>query len=114
MPDGAEPVRTAQPSLEKEGPVTGEQNEAGMNREIMSISVIHMPLLQQVILSLLRLLPFALPAGVLFLAGLVLTRTISGWMIKVSVRYMPQLTGIYPSSRVRQQRASPVSDGVYS
>jgi hypothetical protein len=64
-----------------------------------AIFVIHMPLLQQVILPLMRLLPFPIPQGVLFLAGLVLTRIISGWIIKVSVRYVPQLFGIFPSEQ---------------
>jgi hypothetical protein len=84
-------------SWKKDGPVIDEHEEAGLNRTTMGFFVIHMPLLQQVILPLMRLLPFPLPQGVLFLAGLVLTRIISGWMIKVSTRYVPQLFGIYPS-----------------
>lgn len=84
-------------SWKKEGPVISEKDESGLNRTTMGFFVIHMPLLQQVILPLMRLLPFPLPQGVLFLAGLVLTRIISGWIIKVSTRYVPQLFGIYPS-----------------
>ena len=84
-------------SWKNDEPVIDEHEEAGLNRTTMGFFVIHMPLLQQVILPLMRLLPFPLPQGVLFLAGLVLTRIISGWIIKVSTRYVPQLFGIYPS-----------------
>lgn len=86
-------------SWKKDGSVIDEQEETGLNRVTMGIFVIHMPLLQQVILPLMRLLPFPIPQGVLFLAGLVLTRIISGWIIKVSVRYVPQLFGIFPSEQ---------------
>ncbi len=84
-------------SWKKDGSVIDEHEEAGLNRTTMGFFVIHMPLLQQVILPLMRLLPFPIPQGILFIAGLVLTRIISGWIIKVSARYVPQLFGIYPS-----------------
>ena len=84
-------------SWKKDVPVINEHEEAGLNRTTMGFFVIHMPLLQQVILPLMRLLPFPIPQVVLFLVGLVLTRIISGWIIKLATRYVPQLFGIYPS-----------------
>ena len=93
----------------KEGPVINEHEEEGLNRETMGFFVIHTPLLQQVILPLMRLLPFPMPQGVLFLASLVLTRIISGWIIKVSIRYVPQLFGIYPSELLLSRDSSGIT-----
>lgn len=90
----------------KEESVINEHEEAGINRVTIGIFVIHMPLLQQVILPLMRLLPFTIPPGVMFVVGLVLTRIISGWIIKVSARYVPQLFGIYPSELLLLRDAS--------
>ena len=54
-------------SWKKDGPVIDENEEAGLNCKYNNgIFQIHMPLLQQVILPLMRLLPFPIPQGVLF------------------------------------------------
>jgi len=80
----------------KHGPVINEQNEEGINRVTMGILVIHMPLLQQVVLPLLGLIPFTIPKMLIFLVGMVVTKFISGYLIKVLARYVPQLFGIFP------------------
>ena len=80
----------------KHGPVINEQNEEGINRVTMGILVIHMPLLQQVVLPLLGLIPFAIPKMLIFLVGMAVTKFISGYLIKVIARYVPQLFGIFP------------------
>ena len=84
----------------KHGPVINEQNEEGINRVTMGILVIHMPLLQQVVLPLLGLIPFAIPKMLIFLVGMVLTKFISGYLIKVIARYVPQLFGIFPERQM--------------
>lgn len=82
MPDGAWPG----PPWKREEPLINGREEAGLNRVALGIFEVHMPGAQA---SLRRLLPFALAQGVLFLADLLLTRVISGWMIRVSVRNIP-------------------------
>ena len=85
---------------EKNEPVISEQNEEGINRVTMGILVIHMPLLQQVILPLLGLIPFAIPKILIFPIGMILTKFISGYLIKVIARYVPQLFGIFPNEQM--------------
>ena len=85
---------------EKNEPVISEQNEEGINRVTMGILVIHMPLLQQVILPLLGLLPFAIPKILIFPIGMIMTKFISGYLIKVIARYVPQLFGIFPNEQM--------------
>ena len=85
---------------EKNEPVISEQNEEGINRVTMGILVIHMPLLQQVILPLLGLIPFAIPKILIFPIGMIMTKFISGYLIKVIARYVPQLFGIFPNEQM--------------
>ena len=85
---------------EKNEPVISEQNEEGINRVTMGILVIHMPLLQQVILPLLGLIPFAIPKILIFPIGMILTKFISRYLIKVIARYVPQLFGIFPNEQM--------------
>ncbi len=82
-------------SWKREGAVITERDEAGVNRVTLGTFVIHMPLLQQVVLPLLGLIPVALPNAVIFIVGMVLTKILSGFIIKVFVRYVPQVFGIY-------------------
>ena len=79
---------------EKNEPVISEQNEEGINRVTMGILVIHMPLLQQVILPLLGLIPFAIPKILIFPIGMIMTK------FKVIARYVPQLFGIFPNEQM--------------
>lgn len=81
----------------KNTPVISELDEAGINRVTMGIFVIQMPLLQQVILPLIGLLPFVMPQAVMFLIAMVLTKQIAGLIIRVFARNVPQLFGIYPA-----------------
>lgn len=81
----------------KNTPLISELDEAGINRVTMGIFVIQMPLLQQVILPLIGLLPFMMPKAVMFLIAVVLTKQNSGLIIRVFARNVPQLFGIYPA-----------------
>lgn len=82
-------------SWKAQGPVITERDETGVNRVTLGTFVIHMPLLQQVVLPLLALIPVALPNAVIFIVGMVVTKVLSGFIIKVFVRYVPQVFGIY-------------------
>jgi len=82
-------------SWKVQGPVITERDETGVNRVTLGTFVIHMPLLQQVVLPLLALIPVALPNAVIFIVGMVVTKVLSGFIIKVFVRYIPQVFGIY-------------------
>lgn len=82
-------------SWKAQGPVITERDETGVNRVTLGTFVIHMPLLQQVVLPLLALIPVALPNAVIFIVGMVVTKVLSGFIIKVFVRYIPQVFGIY-------------------
>ena len=82
-------------SWKKEGSVITERDETGVNRVTLGTFVIHMPLLQQVVLPLMALIPVALPNAVIFIVGMVVTKVLSGFIIKVFVRYIPQVFGIY-------------------
>lgn len=82
-------------SWKVQGPVITERDETGVNRVTLGTFVIHMPLLQQVVLPLLALIPVALPNAVIFIVGMVVTKILSGFIIKVFVRYVPQVFGIY-------------------
>lgn len=82
-------------SWKAQGPVITERDETGVNRVTLGTFVIHMPLLQQVVLPLLAMIPVALPNAVIFIVGMVVTKVLSGFIIKVFVRYIPQVFGIY-------------------
>ncbi|MBR4703576.1 MAG: acyltransferase [Oscillospiraceae bacterium] len=84
----------------KDGPVITQRDEAGISRVTLGTFVVHMPLLQQVILPLLGLIPLSLPPIVLFLAGMVVTKIISRWLIRGLTRFVPQLFGIYPPPKL--------------
>lgn len=82
-------------SWKKEGMVITERDETGVNKVTLGTFVIHMPLLQQVVVPLLSMIPVALPNAVIFIVGMVVTKVLSGVIIKVFVRYVPQVFGIY-------------------
>ena len=84
-------------SWNPEVPVILREDEAGINPVTLGTFVIHMPLLNQVVLPLLAMVPVQLPKAVLFVIAMVLTRAISSRIIKVLVRFIPQMFGIYPS-----------------
>lgn len=82
----------------REGAVIKAEDEAGYNRTTLGTFVIHRPLLQQVIMPLLLLIPISIPKVVIVIVSFVVTKIISGWIIKVLARSIPQLFGIYHTS----------------
>ena len=83
-----------------EGSLITERDEAGISPVTLGTFVIHMPLMLQVILPLLSMIPVNLPPIILFLAAMVLTKFISGKIIKFVARYVPQLFGMIPNPAV--------------
>ncbi len=80
----------------RDGAVIRPEDETGYNKTILGTFVIHRPLLQQVVTPLLMLmLPIQLPKFVLVLTGFIITKIISGWIIKMLAKTIPQLFGIY-------------------
>ena len=84
----------------KAGPVITEREVAGVNRATLGAYVIHMPVMQQIVVPLLALIPLELSPASSGLLVIVLTRLISGWIIKLFIRYVPQMFGMYPSPKL--------------
>ena len=72
------------------------QEVAGIDGKTLGTFVIHMPLMQQVLFPLLRLLPFTLPVALQLVLAVLLAKQISGVIISVLDRYVPQLFGKFP------------------
>ena len=78
-----------------QGAVIRPEDETGYKKTTLGTFVIHRPLLQQVVIPLLLLLPIQIPKLVLVLIGFVITKIISGWIIRILAKTIPQLFGIY-------------------